>query len=100
MHSIDRRCIRRGRSPLFAPFSLISAIFLLPLLTKFTLALLEHFRAKWIPVRVKKTRQNENLAYPDDHLSQRRTGLHGGEGSPKILERKYLADDWLELLFR
>ena len=40
------------------------------------------------------------LADPDDHLSKRRTGLHGREGIAKILESKYLADNWIEFLFR
>jgi hypothetical protein len=30
--------------------------------------LLERFRAKWTPVRVKKTRQNKNLEFGSDSI--------------------------------
>jgi hypothetical protein len=36
------------------------------MLTAYKGTLAERFRAKWIPVRVKKTRQNKNLAMQRD----------------------------------
>jgi hypothetical protein len=39
-----------------------------PLAAAFKLDSLERFRAKWIPVRVKKTRQNKNLEPRSDSI--------------------------------
>jgi hypothetical protein len=39
-----------------------------PVLSFFWVDALERFRAKWIPVRVKKTRQNKNLEPRSDPI--------------------------------
>ena len=39
------------------------------------------------------------LADPNDHLSKRRTSLHGSECFAEILECEYLADNRIEFLF-
>src|SRR5882724_2884119 len=55
-----------------------------------SVATLERFRAKWVPVRVKKTRQNNNLEIGSDSIRTRslqpaalaKSGCLGGRSGP------------------
>jgi hypothetical protein len=49
---------------------------LLPRKTRQFCTLQERFRTKWIPVRVKKTRQNKNLSFAADSI-RTEDGLEG-----------------------
>jgi hypothetical protein len=64
---------------------------------------LERFRAKWMPVRVKKTRQNKNLEPRSDSIKTEkalaiRGGLPRGFGTKRLTELPMLwPEQWSAL---
>jgi hypothetical protein len=56
---------------------------------------LERFRAKWIPVRVKKTRQNKNLEPRSDSIGAEKALVHRRVHDlalGRLLRREFLDD--------